>query len=385
MTGLGVGLFLVAARVVVAFLPHQTVDNDFALAYVEGHAARAGCDPYRTDLMLYNTRAGLPFTAVMGQATNPPLLLLGYRLLAALPPTPAFWFYVFLETASLLVIFVVAGALLQRQLLPAHWCLAAGLSACSLPMFHHYWFTQVQLLLLALILTGIYFWRQGSVVTGCGLLTLAGVLKLYPLAIAPLPILLANREDRRRTILVWLVCLIFWAALPGLAAWASFLRHAAPYLRQFSGGQYLSFTIPSFVNGLCGSQAAAPAWGLAAATLVWAWMRCRQLEFSAAVALLLVVTVLCSAVAWIHYLVFLIFPLLCLAAHTVEATGGRRLLLGALLLLNLAAVNLAGVAPGPPIPALFRYLCANLPVLGMGLLCVHFSRRVHTDRQPGRH
>lgn len=47
--GLGIGLLFIACRIIVSFLPHQAVGNDFAFAYVSGRVVRDGTDPYRTD------------------------------------------------------------------------------------------------------------------------------------------------------------------------------------------------------------------------------------------------------------------------------------------------------------------------------------------------
>lgn len=341
--------------------------------------------------MAYNAAAGLPFTAVMGPATNPPLLLWFYTFLAACSPTVGFWIFVAVEVISLFVIFAVSGTMLGRRLAPAQWCLAVGLTACSMPMFHHFWFTQVQLPLLAIIMAGVYLWQRGATAGACGLLTLAGALKLYPMVIAPFPLLMARPGQFKRTALLWLAFLAFWVALPGITAWESFARHAVPYLNQFSNGRYLTFSIPSFINGLLALRLGQPprgaaigSYALVVLALMWAWWRCWQTtssdapdQIAAGVALLLVTTVLCSAVAWVHYLVFLIVPLLCLAAETHEATGLSRLRLGALLVVNLAAINLAGTVLIPHGPVLLRYLVANAPVLGMVFLFAHFARSLH--------
>lgn len=396
MAGFGIGLVLAAISTIGGFLPRQMTDNDFAFAYVSGRILREGRDPYSANLMEYNSAEKLPFKAEMGQATNPPLLLWLYQALPLLRPATAFTLWVAIEVLSVWAIFLASWHLITQRWSAGAWILALGLTICSMPMFHHFWFSQVQLPILAVLMTGFWLWRRGHTTGACCLFILAGVSKLYALTSAPFPVLAASGRSRRVLATRSLVFLVFWALLPGVQLWVSFFHNAAPYLSQFGNGRFASYTILSFVKGLLtapyGSSPPILVARIAsllspicvAALLLYTWSRCALLHeasdpenANACFCLLLIATVLCSPVAWAHYLVFLIFPLLCIAAEAKAATGRTRLRLGVLLMLGLITANLAGSNLLPHATGLLRHLGGSVPTLGMALLYCHFVSKLN--------
>jgi hypothetical protein len=399
--GLGLALIVAAVRAVTFFLPTRINENDFSMAYLSGRVLADGGNPYRTDLVEYSHRLGLKFSDGTCPATNPPFLTWSWHWLAKLPVADAFAVIIALQAVSLIVVLWMTWWLLNDRLLPSAWCLAAGLTCCSLPVLDHFWFSQVQLPLLALLMTGFCLWRRSRPDLASAVLTLAGVLKLYPLAAAVWPFL-AERGKRR-----WLAAVAGFAIvgvtllLTGFDEWLWFVR--IPLLGCLVGvsdGRYVSFTVSTLVGtGLSvlnhGSTSHLPPLaasvlrsGASIAMLVFTWWQVWRLRPTdsadrvyAAWSLVLLDCVLCSQVAWVHYLVFLIFPLALLAAQVRQALGARRVWLIGLLLFCLVAANVAGVAWYGDVPGGLRRLLNQLPTFAMILLYIEFARQTLRPRE----
>ena len=357
--GLGLALVVIAGWTVANFLPARAHASDYSQVYVAARAQIQGRDAYALDLRRYAQEQGLEFTELLAQATNPPLLMRCLRPLGGLTVAGAFRVFVGIEIISLLAVFAASIALLGPALPRAGWALAAGLVCCSMPVFMHFWFSQVQLSLLALALAGVLALRRGWPWLACVLLTLVAVLKLYPVPLALLPALNA-RGRQRWTLLGWTAaCIAGWVIVPGVAAWISFYEHATPFLRLMAGGQHYNFTVASLVMALTGWV---PLAGFCSAAVIGlAWWRCARHEpdSDASLGLLLVATVMCSMVAWVHYLVWLIVPVGLLA-------GQRR---WGLLVVALVCFNLAGSNPlDAP-----KLLNASVPLFVMAWLYGRFS------------
>ena len=96
----------------------------------------------------------------------------------------------------------------------------------------------------------------------------------------------------------------------------------------------------------------------------------------AAFSLLLVTAVWASAIAWGHYLVFLIFPLLSLSTEFKLATGRKRLWNGFLVVVSLLVFNSADSRVAPATLGGLGQLIDNAPVFALGVLYFHFARLV---------
>ncbi|HUJ11023.1 MAG TPA: glycosyltransferase family 87 protein [Verrucomicrobiae bacterium] len=339
----------------------------------------------------------------MGPATNPPLLLWSYQVLPLFRPATAFALWVTIEVLSVLVILLTSSRLVNTHWSCAGWLLAIGLTLYSTPMFHHFWYSQVQLPIVALLMTGFWLWRRGRATGACSFFVLGGVLKLYGLTCAPFPILAASARTRFSMMARSLIFLLFCLCLPGGEIWISFFRNVVPYMGQFRGGRFFSYTLVSFINGLVAApyEFSPPAliarvtsllaFGCVATLLIYTWAVCTLLHkandtetANACFSLLLIATVLCSPVAWSHYLVFLIFPMICLAAEAKAATGWTRIQIGILLVLNLVAINLAGSNVFPRATGLLRHLGGSAPTFGMALLYYHFVKQIRQSARTAR-
>jgi hypothetical protein len=382
---LGLALFVAGACVIIRFLPPRAFANDFSMAYLSARALSQGLDPYTLSLDQYAQNQNVPVTEVIAQATNPPLLLWVLRPFGRLSPVTAFWLYVGVEVIAFALCILIAYRLLGRQFSTGSWCLAAGLVFCSMPMFMHFWCSQVQLPLLALVMGGALALRTGWPRLACLLLAMAAVLKIYPAPLVVLPTL-SVRGSKRWTLAGWTaLCIIGWAVLPGWKAWISFISHGLPLLAKMASGRYYNFTVSSAVMDLW-RPAPRTEWLAAAVALtisaaLFAWWACFRRTKSTDVVLsnrslsqLLVTSVMCSTVAWAHYLVWLFFPLCVVAIEAGRANGRRQFWLVGLLLVALACFNAAGSNPLGLTDRVGKFSNASAPLLVMILLSIHFSR-----------
>jgi hypothetical protein len=371
----GLALVAISTCVIGRFLPARAFANDFSMAYLGARAMAQGLDPYTLSLNEYARDQALPIRGAIHQATNPPVLLWMLRPLAMLPVNVAFWLYVAVEFAALIISVVVAYRMLGQRLSIAGRYLAVGLLCCSMPMFAHFWFSQVQLPLLALVMVGALALRAGRSRSAALLFTLAAALKLFPAPLALWPGL-ALRGRQRWVLLGWTALFgLGWVALPGWARWDSFHRHGLPLLSAMvSGEEYYNFTVTSLVSGLLRGTT----WGQPVGTVisvalillaVWKCSR-RSLDSDASLCLLLVASVMCSMVAWVHYFVWLFYPLCVVAAEARQATRQRRVWLLALVLGCIGGFNTAYAFADRALGS----LNGCVPLLLMALLYVHFFR-----------
>jgi hypothetical protein len=374
VTGLGVLLLAVGLHTIARFLPARVSGNDFVMAYLAARALAQGLDPYTLSLDDYARQQGVPAPDIIPQATNPPLLLWMLRPLSLLSPATAFWLYVGIEALALTVVIAVSMWLLGWQLSPAGWCLAVGLMSCSMPIFAHFWFSQVQLQLLALVMVGAWALRARRSWLAIVLFTLAAALKLYPAPIALWPALTA-KGWRRWNLLTWtFLAGLGWAAIPGWTLWESFRQHGLPLVLEMVNGKYYNFTVSSVVVGLLGGTTLARlvATACSAALTVAALWKCsrRQPDSDESLCLLLVATVMCSSVAWVHYFVWLFYPLCVVAAQVRSKTGPLRGWRMLLLVLSLIGFSSPFMFSNPAA----RPFNASVPLLLMALLYVHYYR-----------
>ncbi len=388
---LALALVIAAADFLRQTLPGRQWRSDFSHIYSAGIILQQGGDVYATKLRDFNESAALGFLEILPHETNPPLLVRALQPLARFNVTTGFWIYTVAQVSALAIVLTVTISLLGPRLSAAAWCLATGLFVCSVPVILHLWCAQVQLPLLALIMAGYWLWRRNHDRTASALLTLAGALKFFPLVAAPLPVL--SRRDWRTTGW-WGGWLLLWLALPGVSLWRSYLTHGLPNLTAYSRPDLDNYSLPTFFTGLVTVLQAPPSlrpwasvagYGLAGALVFWAWWQATGLrrdgaaEVDRVFALLLVVAVLASPIAWTHYFVFLFFPLAVLAIHAKETRSLWRIMLlgGAWLAFNAARTDQV-----PADISVSAWLLRRAPLFVMLAFCAYFGRRATPSATP---
>jgi hypothetical protein len=125
---------------------------------------------------------------------------------------------------------------------------------------------------------------------------------------------------------------------------------------------------------------------LSIAMLSYTWLNCgralRQpssLVADSCFSLLLIGALVCSVTAWTHYLVFLIYPLLLIAAQIRIVSRGKRVWLTILLVSSLFIINTARSDRLSPDDGMVTFLVGQAPLLLLLVLYVHFTRAIRAE------
>jgi hypothetical protein len=376
-------------------LPASAVRNDFAHYYVASRLFLERSNPYATPLEPAYAAAGFVFRSDVPTVTNPPGLLWLFAPFALLPPRVAFWVWVAVETASLAAILWMTRRLLSGRLTTRAWWFVMAATLSSSSVYWHFQYSQVQLLLAALVLAGYAWQRSGHQMVACLAVAVAGVIKLYPLVLLPWFIWgtdgSAHARLRRTAATVMFSVAAVAAMGPGL--WRGFFQSAMPFVTSGALNHSFNFTVPSLITnlGLAAYGFAPPAavarwWsttgvaaGLALIGLAYALSRRAKGAGEAQFCLLCVVMLAGCVTSWGHYLVFLVFPVTVAAMRLKRrVTGTAVVWFGSVL----AALNWQGTMASPFLDRHLplKVLANSLPLGGLLALLVFFVSELWQGR-----
>jgi Glycosyltransferase family 87 len=361
LTALAFALALLGVGHIARDLSSRADGNDFAHYYISSRLLLAGADLYSTPLQPEYERWGFRYTHPIPTATNPPLLVAIFAPFALLPPVAAFWAWVVLEILSLGCVLSLMWRLLSNRLsLSVRW-LVCAVAIASAPVYWHFFFSQSQLLIAAILLLAYTCLRNGRPVSACLAVTTAMWLKLFPAVLVPWFLWRSSRQWNTRwicaaAVLVWSAMLVLAS---GLGHWQQFWMQGMKVVEDWIVWQrHFNFTVPSFVKNAAWSlHGFNPGWnelhtwanvgaiiGMALIVLVYGscWKNGRDgvetdLEFE--FCLLSIAMLAGISEAWGHYFVLLIFP-----AAVAVARVGRRPTSGRIVTLaaSLVMLNLMG-------------------------------------------
>ena len=205
---LALGLALVGVGHIARDLPTRADGNDFAHYYISSRLLLAGADLYSTPLQAEYERWGFRYTHPIPTATNPPLLIAIFAPFALLAPSPAFWTWVILEMFSLGWILMFTWRLLATRLSLPMRCIVCATAVASAPVYWHFFFSQCQLLIAAILLLAYWCLRNDRPVSACLAVTTTVWLKLFPVVLVPWFLWRCSRECSTRwkcaaAVLVW--------------------------------------------------------------------------------------------------------------------------------------------------------------------------------------
>jgi hypothetical protein len=350
-------LGLVGLGRIALMLPTRATHQDFAHYYLSSRLLREGASPYRLNLAPRHASYGFNADDLIDHTGNPPTLVWLFSPLAALDPWPAFLIWAGVQALSLMALLWGVWSLLRDRLSRETGIVLAALTCLSAPVYYHFYYAQVQLLLAALVLAAYGLHRAGRQHSAVAVITLAGMLKLYPLALMPWFVWRASASPRGR---VWyaLEAVLIAAgvvALTGPHQWLDFVQYGMPAINAYVMNRTSNYSIASCIANLAmaagiTAHPTAALWlhvgtlaGLAVIGLTYAvvaWSRGDpELQF----ALLSTAMVVGSPMAWTHYLVLLIAPLTlgCLVLWPYISRTMRALLIALLVLLvNVGAEGL---------------------------------------------
>ncbi|HXI83503.1 MAG TPA: glycosyltransferase family 87 protein [Verrucomicrobiae bacterium] len=336
---------------IAQMLPMRIFSFDFNNYYMPSRMIQEGRDPYRTPLAEESRKYGFEYSERIPVGTNPPLLLWVFAPLTLLPPRPAFWVWVAVESGSLVVILWLTKRLLNGRLTQRAWLFFFAAALSSAPVYWNFAFAHVEMTIAALLLAAYAWHKNGKHALACATILLVGMIKIYPLVLLPWFVWRSGFPVRKR--LLYVVALLAGIAaivlVTGVARWQGFFARAMPCIKSWSVGQTFTFTLPSFVINVGqvlqrGTATAEPGrlwWDIGVsiglATILASYAFCavgkkdEDVQFS----------VLCGAMlaggltAWGYYFVILIFPVGLATARMVESPSWRRALVFAVLLMAM--------------------------------------------------
>ncbi|QDU98380.1 glycosyltransferase family 87 protein [Lignipirellula cremea] len=308
-------------------LPTRATHNDFAHYYASSRLLLDGQPVYGSDLSPVLDAHGFNDIGAgeqVGQATNPPVLLWLFAPLAAVEPRTAFALWLLGQLACLAGILGLTLYLLRGRISTEGGVWIVVLAIASPAVYYHLYYSQVQLLLALMVLGAFALLQSGRGRAACALICLAGMIKLFPLALLPWFLLRSERPRQNAVFSGLLAAGLFLASGPLL--WLSFWTHAKPLLFQWAVASAHNFTAPSllmrlgsiFEADLPGSFSLACFCGslVGAAILGGAYWLCWKSDgdLESQFCLLTIAMLVGGMTCWIHYDVFLIFPLAALGA-----------------------------------------------------------------------
>ncbi len=369
----GVGLIVFGGVRAGLVVGARLGEFDFAHYYASARLLLEGEDPYRS---LPYERWGLdpgPEEAAgrLIGATNPPPLVYLTVPFALLEPRRAQWAWNALQALALAWLLFITWLLVRDRLSGPEFLLVAGVTCSSAMLYYHFFYSQTQLLLAALVVTAGWLSLRERHTSALLIGSAAGALKLFPFAM--LPWFVWRARARPRALLaagVFVTGTIL--ATPGL--WRRFYEHGLPLVRQNALNPRFNFSIPSAVlNGgwlVTGHFDPGPGWwafAYAASLAILVAASTARLPPIHKLALLMLASIAASPTAWPHYLVFTIPAFALASADLLRRPSPRRLLaIAACWCLVLEAMNGADSHFVLPI----RVALSFLPLVGIGILAL---------------
>jgi len=313
-------------------------ERDFSSFYVWGAALRRHINPYTANLDPLARELGVFIKA--GTKTNyPPTFILLWEPLTFLGPATAYWLWIALSSAFL------AGTLMllfgRRSGLPSTVALElAALAILYEPLKIHFYFAQVQILILFLVAAAMAQLERGRDGSAGMLLALAALLKAYPLALGAYLILTRKWRGAAFMTLGLLVGFAITLAIVGLPGLGFFGSSSLSMSLHLAGaGRRLLPTVS--VNGTLARM-------FLYSHLTPIHDIARQVLMTAVYVLVLALTVLATLssvtdprrskqafglwvtamvlltpTAWIHYMVLLLAPLALLAEAVLNGEASK--------------------------------------------------------------
>lgn len=380
----GVAVIALAAGVrIAATLPLRMGSNDFAHYYLGSRLVWEGRNPYTTPLEPLYAARGWSYEPAVNVPTNPPPLQWLLAPWAALPAMVAFWLWVVVQATSLALVLWLCRQLLGARLSArAWWWLSAGVIA-STPVYMHFYFSQVQLPLCALVLAAYRWQAQGKHLPACLAIALAGALKLFPLVWLPWFIWQADTRRQRAVLAASAAALLMLCG--GVPFWRDFAVYALPVVRECVTGNPV-LNLPAFIlnlgaatHGFVATSTALRPWWVAGNAVAAGWIaagyvfasRTADRELRWCVVLVAGLTALWSTQH--NYFVFLAYPVAVLATRPAARPG----LAAAVLLLNCPS-NIT--SPWFDQHLVAKVLVNYLPLYGLLLLNALFVRELRRPR-----
>lgn len=319
-------IFIIFGVVRIArMLPSRTNKNDFAHYYISSRMLLQGVSPYENYLANQYEAYGFVFDKRINHGTNPPTLIWLFSPLARLAPKQAFLSWAIIQALSLIAILVILKRLLHNRISAETWWVICALTLISSPVYYNFYYSQVQLLLTALVLAAYLLQKSGRHHFALFTITVTEMIKLFPLALVPWFIWRADKKIWGRALYSLEALLIACGVvyLTGPKLWVDFLRYASVVIDANSVNRSFNYSLPSFILNLAYashdfrvSQGFTSLWltvgmlaGIAIIILTYVINFFGRPDHDIQFSMLCLSMVIGSITAWGHYLILLIFSL----------------------------------------------------------------------------
>ncbi len=392
LTALGIGLVVIVLIVrIVYILPERSSRDDFAHYYIASQIYLAGHNPYGENLAPRYKTYDFIYDGETGKviAPNPPPFFFLFAPLAVLGPQLAFYAWLSIEIVCLVFVLGFTRWLLLDVLSTRGWWFLCAAIVGSQWIYGHFFYSQVGLLLVALVLAAFGLNRLGKYTPACLFIVLAGLIKIFPFVLLPW-FLLREKEQYRLDIgriTISMAALFLLFLLTGIQNWIDYYNFSFRYLLDGSFGIGYNYSLPSFAVNLVYAayefkppQEIVRIWphiGVALGLMVMAasYFLCpvalkdRELEFS----FLIIAMLVGGARTLGHYFVFLIFPLALAFARAPQDPLKRPFLFLVLVFLALNLHDLSAISflfINRYVFLLFNYI----PLYGLIALMIYYFK-----------
>ncbi|MFK7767343.1 MAG: glycosyltransferase family 87 protein [Mariniblastus sp.] len=367
--------------------------QDFAHYYASSKLYLDGNENlYQTDL--HETYAELgwnEFKEPIFRPTNPPALIKLFVPFALLPPRLAHIAWMIVQLSALCLSLWLTYQVVRDRLTFEAYQLLIGVFLFLPFLRHHLIYSQVQLLLMAVLLVSYRLLqiRKGEI--ACVLVSVAALIKIYPIAILPWFVWRSGPTLARRftaaAISAATLAVGFW--LTDIVLWQQFAEYARPSISIWVKGSQC-FTLCSAgerIGSLLTADLANEPYfqtGLGIGILFFAafygWIAFMRKKVSAhglsiEFALLVLLTLFGGATCWWHYLVFLLFPMAVSAACLKPNLSMKNLTAASVVLVMLMQIPITA-RPG----SWSAFLGLYLPLWAMLLMAGYLAVKMVTDR-----
>lgn len=322
-------------------MPRAARASDFSHYYLSCRALLEGRSPYTTPLVPMAKEFGLVLSPDTATGGNSPGLQWLFAPFAMLSPRAAFWLWSLLQAVSLGAILWCTRRLLAGRLSARAWRFVVCGAVASVPMLIHFTESQTQLLIGAVLLAALVWYREGRPVAACLAVVAAGLLKLFPFALLPWFVWRGGRTWRARAVLAGVSLSAIGVAViaSGPALWWDFYQHGLRVVGYWSQNFVFNYCLASLVKHCGGSWDVGLAVGFV--SLVAAYALCLRLreDEEAQFCLVSLAMLAGGTTTWSHYMVLAIFPVAAMASRVAANPSGARVLVFAAAVMALDNVD----------------------------------------------
>jgi len=327
---------------ILSFHSVRQEQQDFAHYYVTSKLWLDGENIYGVELQPHYEKLGWDeFDEPVDHATNPPPLLALFAPFASLDPPIAHSAWMLAQLLALVCAVWFAWKCVRGTISFDGFSLLLAIFLFLPFLKVHFYYSQIQLLLMAMILLAqwlsisAYSSEGGSRlngILGCVVIAIAALIKIYPLVLLPWFVWRSDKKMAGRFTagLVAATTLVVGVWLTDIGLWRGFFEHGLSTVSTWIKASLECFTIGNALHQFgsvltgdhdtdlfvqVGSTIGISLLGVFYIRLLYRSVESGQKQLNVELALLILLMLFCGGTCWWHYLVFLFFPFQVIASQ----------------------------------------------------------------------